>query len=298
MGWCDDRLDLDPTLGLTHDSLQECEDKLATVPLADLVRGWREMNTTGMRDGTSGTYAFAMYFDRLGHSDPDRALAFVAAVVADEPDQALVVMLARGKLLMQLLHNHAPRVVAELEAAGQASLRMRWLLGAIAWTFRGGMISDDGSARRLLAVADEAAFKAWERRSKAGREKIDFPALAVVDLAQAWIAERSPLARERDDQWSDLFEYQRHLAGEEPQRALALVTEIVRIEQDPMMLSVLSAGLLEDLLVGNGRAVIDAVEAEATGNPRFQQVLRGVWLSSADPDVAERIAKSSGRAGA
>jgi hypothetical protein len=162
------------------------------------------------------------------------------------------------------------------------------------------MISDDASARRLLAVADEPAFKAWERLFKAGGEKIDFAVLAVPDLARVWIeiTERSPLARERDDQWSDLFEYQRHLAAEEPQRALALVTEIVRIEEDPMMLSVLSAGLLEDLLVGNGRAVIDAVEAEVRSNPRFRELLRGAWLSSADPDVAERIAKASGRAGA
>jgi hypothetical protein len=278
--------------------LAEAEAKLAMLPLDDLVRGWREINTVGLRDRTSGTYAFDMYFDRLGRDDPDRALAFVTAVVADEPDDALVALLARGKLLMQLLHNHAPRVMEGLEAAALGSRRLRWLLGAIAWTFRGGMISDDTTARHLLAIADEEAFKAWEHGAKTQHESIDFAALPIPDLARRWIelTARSPLARESDDHWSDLFDYQRHLANEEPARALALVKEIVRVEDDPMVLSVLAAGVLEDLLVGNGRAIIAEVEAEARDNPRFRDVLRGAWITSADPDVAERLASAVGRA--
>jgi hypothetical protein len=62
-----------------------------------------------------------------------------------------------------------------------------------------------------------------------------------------------------------------------------------------MLLSVLAAGLLEDLLVGNGRAIVAEVEAEAHDNSRFRDVLRGAWITSVDPDVAERLASAVGR---
>jgi Family of unknown function (DUF6869) len=299
MTWCDERLGLDPAADeMTQERLAQAEAKLAALSLADLVRGWREVGTVGLRARTSGCHCFSMYFDRVGHDDPERALAFIEGVVTQEPNDGQVALLAQEKLLSQLLHFNAARVVDGLEAAAGRLPRLRWLLGAFAWGFRGGMLEDKDIARRLAAVADEAAYKAWEDDYKAGRERIDFAALSPTELAQHWVelTAYSPLERERDDNAMALFDYQWELAKDDPQRALALVIEIVQIEQHPRMLGLLAAGLVEDLLVAHGPDVIDAIEVEARGNPRFRQMLSGVWTSRVDPAVAERLAAAIGMA--
>ena len=213
-------------------------------------------------------------------------------MVVAEPEEALVALLAQEKLLGQLIHFNDVRVIDGLEAATARLPRLRWLLGAFAWSFRGGTMEDKEIARRLAAIADEAAYKAWEQAYKAGRERIDFAVLTPSELARHWVVltAYSPLARERDDNAMALFDYQWALAQEDPQRALALAIEIARIEEHPGMLAILAAGLLEDLLVAHGPDVIDAVEAEARSNARFRLLLSGVWISRFDPAVAERLA--------
>jgi hypothetical protein len=49
-----------------------------------------------------------MYFDRLGHDEPERAVSFIDALLAQEPDNALVALTAQEKLLGQLLHFNGP----------------------------------------------------------------------------------------------------------------------------------------------------------------------------------------------
>jgi len=292
MTWCDATLGLDPAAeAMTQEELVQAEARLAALPLADLVRGWREAGKVGLRERTSGVHRFSMYFDRLGHDDPERALAFIEAMVTDEPDDALVALMAQDKLLSQLVHFNAARVIDGLEALAARLPRLRWLLGALAWAFRGGMVEDPAVARRLCALADEDAYKAWEADHKAGRESVDFTALPPTELARHWVVltAYSPLERERDDNAAALFDHQWELGKDEPERALALVKEIVRIEAHPRMLGLLAAGLVEDLLAAHGPAVIDAIEAEAHGNLRFRQMLAGVWTSGIDPQVAERL---------
>jgi Family of unknown function (DUF6869) len=292
MTWCDETLGLDPAADeMTPEQLAAANARLAALPLTDLVRGWREVGTVGQRDRTQGVYSFSMYFDRLGHDDPERALAFIEAMVTHEPDDALLALVAQEKLLGQLLHFNAARVVDGLEAAAARLPRLRWLLGAYAWGFRGSMIEDKDIARRLSAVADEEAYKAWEEDYKSGYERIDFAALTPAEVARHWVVltAYSPLERERDDNAMALFDYQWELGKDDPEGALALVKEVVRIEEHPRMLGLLAAGLTEDLLVAHGPAVIDAVEAEARGHERFRQVLVGVWTSRVDPEVVARL---------
>src|SRR5262249_55021690 len=69
--------------------------------------------------------------------------------------------------------------------------------------------------------------------------------------------------------------------------------EIVRIEEHPALLGVLAAGLMEDLVVAHGTAMIDAIEAEARRNWRFRQMLGGVWVPSAEPAVAKRLKQAT-----
>src|SRR5262249_48163425 len=117
MNWCDHRLGLQPAADMMQASLAPAEAKLATLPLCDLVRGWREVGTVGLREPPPGPFCFDMYFARLGHDAPGRALPFIEPGVAAEPNDALVALVADGKLLSQPLHYTPARVVDVLEAA-------------------------------------------------------------------------------------------------------------------------------------------------------------------------------------
>ena len=88
-------------------SAEEVEARLADLPMEDLVRAWRMVSTTSLKDQTAGTHAFKMYFDRLSHATPERGIAFIEAELASEPDDEIVVLLAEGKVLGQLLVFHA-----------------------------------------------------------------------------------------------------------------------------------------------------------------------------------------------
>lgn len=56
-------------------------------------------------------------------------------------------------------------------------------------------------------------------------------------------------------------------------------------------LAFVAAGPLEDLVCNVGPEFIDRIEHEAKFNRQFGRLLTGVWLSRADPKVAERIIK-------
>lgn len=59
----------------------------------------------------------------------------------------------------------------------------------------------------------------------------------------------------------------------------------------PDVLAVLAAGPLEDLLAGAGAAHIDDVEDLARRDVRFNHLLGGVWKSSIDPEVWQRVCR-------
>jgi hypothetical protein len=81
---------------------------------------------------------------------------------------------------------------------------------------------------------------------------------------------------------------------EDPERGLALVKEVLRIETHPRMLSVLAAGLLEDLICTEREDVIAAVEAQAHASESFRWLLGGVWYSRVAPAIAQRIDAAKG----
>jgi hypothetical protein len=237
-----------------------------------------------------------MYFDGLAHHAPDRALAFIEAELAEEPDDALVALLAEGKLLGQLLHFHGPRVAGALQEMALRQPRLRWLLGAAVWSIGGGMVEDADAKRRLLSVADRDAYDAWKQTSRANAKTIDFASLSLAELAPLWveITSRSDLDKERDDNASRLFDFQWELANNDAMKALELVKAIVAIEDNPNVLALLAAGMLEDLLPPDDGPIIDAVVAEAEDNERFRHLLGGVWFYSLSPAVAERLEKARG----
>jgi hypothetical protein len=167
-------------------------------------------------------------------------------------------------------------------------------LGGIAWAIGGGMIRDEIKSA-LLPVADRAAWDCWVEEAEGAPPPL-FREMAVPDLARAWIEimPRSPVEKERDEGFRTLFDYQSDLVGEDPQRGLELVREVLRIERHPRLLGLLAAGLLEDLVCTEGEGVIAWVEAEALRNERFRWLLGGVWYSRVTPEIAQRINAAKG----
>ncbi len=113
-------------------------------------------------------------------------------------------------------------------------------------------------------------------------------------LADGWIA----FWREKeatgdipnDDRSSDVDD----LVREDPERAWPVILVILeRIAPDPASKSfqLLAAGPLEDLLVHHGSAFIDRIESEARKRPSFRLLLCGVWPSTTDPAIWQRVEK-------
>jgi hypothetical protein len=73
-----------------------------------------------------------------------------------------------------------------------------------------------------------------------------------------------------------------------PLEAFELVLEILAATDDENVLQVLAAGPLEELIHHHGLLVIDAIEREATKNPRLIGLLTGVWKTGPQ-EVWERI---------
>ncbi len=300
MTWCDERLGFVQAAdgSIEGPDAAAIDATFASLPMDDLVRGWREQATTSLKSETPGTRAFHMYFDRLAHHQPERAVSFIEAMLVQERDDALVALMAESKLLGQLLHFHGPRVAQSLQELALRCPRLRWLLGAVGWSIGGGMVENEDAKRRLLSITDTKAYEIWKARYREGRKTHDFAALAPAELAPLWveIMGSSELDREKDENWSVLFDFQCELAREDPLKALDLVKAVLAIEDNPHLLGLLAAGLLEDLLPPEDGPVVDAVVAEAEQNPRFRHLLGGVWFSGLSEEVTARLEKARGGA--
>jgi len=299
MGWCDEVLGFCDAFGGEVEpppAAEDIEARLAGLPMTDLVRAWREVSTTGLKDQTAGTHAFLMYFDGLAHDAPERAAEFIEAELTSEPDDELVMLLAESKVLSQLLHFHGLRVATSLQALALRQPRLRWLMGRLARSIPGGLVENPEARRRLMAIADEAAYRAWEARLRPQREPIDFAALPMPERAATWveITARSDVDKQRDDNSGALFDYQMELLTSDPLEALELVKAILEIEDNPNVLGLLAAGLLEDLIPEQDGPVIDAVVAEAGRNEKFRHLLGGVWFYGMSPQVTERLEQARG----
>jgi uncharacterized protein DUF6869 len=82
------------------------------------------------------------------------------------------------------------------------------------------------------------------------------------------------------------MDYESDLREEDPDKAIDLIVEILKIEANPVMLSLLAAGLLEDVI---GMETIDRIEREAAVNERFPDLLGGVWYYRASDELKARL---------
>ena len=81
------------------------------------------------------------------------------------------------------------------------------------------------------------------------------------------------------------------LCSSDPIRALDVVLKILGQGLEERIFYNLAAGPLEDLLTRNGVRVLNSVSDQAARDPRFRELLAGVWTEGMQPQVREQIAK-------
>ena len=167
MSWCDKVLGYCDASGSAVEPGPAYDDvvaRIGTLPVTDWVRAWREVCRTRFSDQTPGVYAFKSHFDSLSHNDPERGVAFIEAALQHETDDEVLLLLARSKVLGQLMVFRAETATPLLQELALRQPRLRILLGLEAPSIEGGMVADAGLKRRLLAICDEPAGRAGPLR--------------------------------------------------------------------------------------------------------------------------------------
>src|SRR5262245_33487407 len=246
---------------------EEANSLFDGLPISELATMWCALQRTSRRDQTGSLWAATVYFDHLPGDQPDRALDLVLEVLATEQDKPTV-MLLNDKLMLSLMFAHGPEVIDHVEATARDNAKLRWLLGGV--RFGTGKPFE----RRIEAISDG---KAWERDDAARHQPqypLDFDAMSVAALARAWVEQYSKSDRDRDDNFFALMDFERDLREDDPDRAIDLIVEILKIETNPVLLSMLAAGPLEEVI---SMRTIDRIEREAAADKRFLDLLGGVW---------------------
>ena len=74
-----------------------------------------------------------------------------------------------------------------------------------------------------------------------------------------------------------------------PELAWLLVEEISRRELDNKVASIFAAGPLEDLLSKHGELMIERFETKAKAEPKFANILGGVWQNDMTEEIWQRV---------
>ena len=229
----------------------ETDNFLNAMPIPDLASLWCVLQRLSRRDQTAGAWAAKMYFDHLPHRKPDRALELALEVLRSESDKATVMQL-NDKFMMALMYAHGADVIERIEREAEDNARLRWLLGGVHFG------PDEELKDRIEAIADRDAWRAM--RSRAKRRNIRSIAKRCRRRAGAGLGRAiSESERDCDDNFFAMMDYERELREEDP-TAIDVIVEILKIETNPALLSLLAAGPLEDVI---SMATIDRFECEA-----------------------------------
>jgi hypothetical protein len=276
----EDAAALAPIAALPEDgSPDETECLLDAMSVNELASTWAALQRLSRRDQTSGTWEAIMYFDRLPHDKPDRALDLMLEVLRSESDKSTVMQL-NGKFMMSLTYVHGADIIDRIEAEARDNARLRWLLGGLLFG------PNEPFKQRILAIADREGWKADEIARSTPKQPLDCAAMTVQELASAWVEQHSKSDRDRDDNFFAMMDYESELRGEDPDKAIDLIVAILAIETNPALLSLLAAGPLEDVI---SMSTIDRIEREAKSNERFHGLLGGVWYYSASDELKARL---------
>jgi hypothetical protein len=257
----------------------ETEAFLDPMPLGELASMWCVLQRVSRRDQVGSIWALKLYFDRLPHRRPQQALDLVLEVLKSEADKPTVMQL-NDKFLLSLLYAHGEEVIARIEHEAGHNDRLRWLLGGV------HVDPDDPLMSRIAGLADSKAWQADRLAQRTPREPLDFANMSTAGLARAWVEQYSKSERDQDDNLFAIMDFERDLREDDPDRMIDLILEILKIEANPVLLSLLAAGPLEDVI---STGTIDRIEREARVNERFRDLLGGVWYYRASNELKTRL---------
>jgi hypothetical protein len=264
-----------PELGTPDDT----DNFLNAMPIPDLASLWCVLQRLSRRDQTAGAWATKMYFDHLPHRKPDRALELALEVLRSESDKPTVMQL-NDKFMMALMYAHGAAVIERIEREAEDNTRLRWLLGGVHFG------PDEKLKDRIEAIADQRAWRSDAIARKTPKHPLDCEAMSVGELARAWVEQYSKSERDCDDNFFAMMDYERELREEDPDKAIDVIVEILKIETNPALLSLLAAGPLEDVI---SMETIDRIEREAQADKRFHGLLGGVWYYRASDELKARL---------
>lgn len=87
------------------------------------------------------------------------------------------------------------------------------------------------------------------------------------------------------------------LALEQPEELWDFILEVLKRDPPDDVIEVLAAGPLEDYIAKLGERVIERVEQQAAGDPKFRNLLGVVWRNSMSDDVWRRVQACWDRSG-
>ena len=145
---------------------------------------------------------------------------------------------------------------------------------------------DDALKARITAIADTKAWRVDDVARRTPKHRLDCAALSIPELAHIWVEQYSKSDRDHDDNFSALMDFERELREDDPDRMIDLILAILKIESNPLLLSLLAAGPLEDVI---SLDTIDRIEREAAADKRFHDLLGGVWYYRAPEEVKARL---------
>jgi uncharacterized protein DUF6869 len=258
---------------------EEANALFDALPISELATMWCALQRVSRRDQTGSVWAAKVYFDHLPSDQPDRAFGLVLSVLASEQDKPTV-MLLNDKLMLSLMFTHGAEMIDLVEVAARDNAKLRWLLGGIQFG------TGKSFERRIEAIADRAAWALDDAARHRPQHPLECEALSTAQLARAWIEQYSKSDRDRDDNFFTLMDFERDLRDEDPDRAIDVILKILELETNPVLLSMLAAGPLEDVI---SIRTIDRIEREAAANARFRDLLGGVWYFRAPDELKARL---------
>jgi len=258
---------------------EEANALFDTLPISELATMWCALQRVSRRDQTGSVWAAKVYFDHLPSDQPDRAFGLVLAVLACEQDKPTV-MLLNDKLMLSLMFTHGAEMIDLVEVAARDNAKLRWLLGGVRFG------TGKSFEHRIDAIADRAAWELDDAARHRPLRPLECEAMSITQLARAWIEQYSKSDRDRDDNFFALMDFERDLREDDPDRAIDLILEILKLETNPVLLSMLAAGPLEDVI---STKTIDRIEREAAANSRFRDLLGGVWYFRAPDELKARL---------
>ena len=252
---------------------------LDAMPIPELASMWCVLQRLSRRDQTPGAWAAKLYFDHLPHRWPDRALDLALEVLRAETDKPTLMQL-NDKFMLALFYAHGAEMIDRIESEAEHNVRLRWLLGGIYFG------PDEQVKSRIEAIADTKAYRRDERARRTPQRPLDCAAMSVPELARAWVEQYSKSERDRDDNFFAMMGYERDLREGDPDKAIDVIVEILKIETNPVLLALLAAGSLEDVI---SMETIDRIEREAFADKRFHDLLGGVWYYRAPEELKDRL---------